>query len=424
MINEIKLENSIAIKLIKIVFIIYFIFILVITSIQLVFEFYHSKNLVISELESIELSTASSLENAIWLLDNQQVENISKGLLKLKIVTGITITDERRHPIISKGHQSNQSGTFSHAFTVTHQDSHYLARVKLYSNNSIVFERMENIIYSFMIAAVIKTLILWLLLFWAIKKNLLTPLTLLLQAIRNLNLSHSNNPQLSLHLHEKNEFKLIEIAFNKMLNMLQSQQREIVQHDQQLVNINASLESTVKKRTEQLEDTNKQLLNLANTDPLTNIHNRRSFFNIGQQLLALAKRNNQSLTVMMCDIDYFKKINDTYGHATGDEILIAFAKNIQALLRDSEVFARIGGEEFAIIVNNSNIRNSLILANRIHKSITTIKVLDEQQKNIHFTISIGLGIAEEHDTTIDNALQRADEKLYHAKENGRNRTSH
>jgi len=136
----------------------------------------------------------------------------------------------------------------------------------------------------------------------------------------------------------------------------------------------------------------------------------------------MAHRAKQPLSIIMCDIDHFKTINDTYSHSIGDLVLVEFAQVVSALLRESEVFARIGGEEFAIIAINSNVESTVSLASRIHASIKNIR-FDDHNVDIQFTVSMGIATCYADDKTINAALQRADERLYHAKDNGRNRTS-
>jgi len=433
LINKIKLEKSITVKLLRIVFGIYFVLVLEITSAQVLFEFYDSKQMISHELKTVELSSVSALKNALWALDSPQIESIAKGMLELKIVKGLTISDEKGHNIISKGVVSNHEGLFFHSFLITYQlpkdiavEPVYLAEVKIFSDNLIVFERIEARLYSFVLSAIVKTTILWLLLFWAFKKYLLTPLGLFEKAAHRISLTKTKNQPISLELKDTNELKLIEIAFNKMLETLDQQKQEIISQEEEIVKIvtqkNEELEQIVDARTRELQISNEKLLTLAHTDPLTGLSNRRYFFELGEKLLAIAHRSKQPLSIIMCDIDHFKIVNDTYGHSAGDLVLVEFSKMVSALLRESEVFARMGGEEFAIIAVNSNVESAVKLATRIHSSLKEIK-LNDHNVDIKFTISMGVAICHEDDKSIDVALQRADERLYHAKENGRNRTS-
>ena len=433
MISKTKLEKSITVKLLRIVFGIYFVLVLGITSAQVLFEFYDSKQMISHELKTVELSSISILKNALWALDSPQIESVAKGMLELKIVKGLTISDEKGNNIISKGVVSNHEGLFFHSFLITYQlpkdiavEPVYLAEVKIFSDNLIVFERIEARLYSFVLSAIIKTTILWLLLFWAFKKYLLTPLGLFEKAARRISLTKAKNQPISLELKDTNELKLIEIAFNEMLETIDQQKQQLINQEKIIVKImtqkNKELEQIVDTRTRELQISNNKLLTLANTDPLTGLNNRRYFFDLGKKLLTMAHRAKQPLSIIMCDIDHFKTINDTYSHSIGDLVLVEFAQVVSALLRESEVFARIGGEEFAIIAINSNVESTVSLASRIHASIKNIR-FDDHNVDIQFTVSMGIATCYADDKTINAALQRADERLYHAKDNGRNRTS-
>ncbi len=158
----------------------------------------------------------------------------------------------------------------------------------------------------------------------------------------------------------------------------------------------------------------------ARTDALTGIHNRRSFFEYGKVMGDQAKRYGQEYTVIMLDIDWFKKINDTYGHSIGDEAIKVTATTISENLRSSDFAGRIGGDEFAILLPTNLPDNVLEFAERLRKSIEAI-VIPVNNTNLTFTASLGIASCEKEDTSIENTLARADEALYQAKAQGRNR---
>lgn len=169
----------------------------------------------------------------------------------------------------------------------------------------------------------------------------------------------------------------------------------------------------------ELEKANEELNNLATKDPLTESYNRRYFFTLAQRETTKAERHIRVLSVLMIDIDHFKKINDTYGHAAGDQSLIELANRCREICRESDIFGRIGGEEFAICCPDTNLDGARILAERIRDAVSDIKV-EQNGNTISFTLSIGvtqLKIGE----SFDEALHRADEFLYLAKNNGRDR---
>ena len=175
------------------------------------------------------------------------------------------------------------------------------------------------------------------------------------------------------------------------------------------------------KQTQALQEAKAQLKEQANRDPLTNMYNRRYFREIGQKIVAMTKRSKESLSLIMIDIDKFKNINDTYGHHIGDEIIKLLAFRVEEIIRESDIAARFGGEEFALILPNTDKNSALKLAQKIRMDMETSSYRYEN-KIINFTVSIGV---DEFDHTQDDnlltTLNRADAALYLAKGSGRNR---
>jgi diguanylate cyclase (GGDEF)-like protein len=174
------------------------------------------------------------------------------------------------------------------------------------------------------------------------------------------------------------------------------------------------------KKELKLQDMMKELQLLASTDPMTKLFNRRYFSKVSQQIIHLAQRDGQDLSVIMLDIDKFKNINDTYGHDIGDSVIINLANQLLNTHRKSDISCRYGGEEFTILLPNTSIESAATVAETIRKNIENLK-LDLQDKTLHFTVSIGVSSLNEGEEDLQKALKRADEALYKAKESGRNR---
>lgn len=167
---------------------------------------------------------------------------------------------------------------------------------------------------------------------------------------------------------------------------------------------------------EQLE---KELKLLANTDPLTGALNRRSFWSVANREINRHKRHHHTLALFVIDIDHFKQINDTHGHLMGDLVIKKVVRTSIAVLREADVVARIGGEEFCILLTETNADDVVNIANRLREKLAAPSI-EIEDFYIKFTVSIGITILKEHDTTLENLLLRADEALYDAKRNGRN----
>ncbi|MGB7403507.1 MAG: diguanylate cyclase, partial [Arcobacter sp.] len=180
-----------------------------------------------------------------------------------------------------------------------------------------------------------------------------------------------------------------------------------------------TLEINVKKRTKELEESKKKLEILANKDFLSGLLNRRPLFEMSNRLISLAKRDNTIISVLLFDIDKFKDINDTYGHKEGDEVIKAFAKTLKKDRRVSDLVARIGGEEFVILLPSTNHKDASIIAEEIRQEVETLQVQIENF-NISFTVSCGVSSLKKEDKNLDDLIARADKRLYMAKNNGRN----
>lgn len=169
----------------------------------------------------------------------------------------------------------------------------------------------------------------------------------------------------------------------------------------------------------QLEESNKNLKELSLKDSLTGLFNRRHLMESLSTLLAASKRYDFPLSVLLLDLDHFKKANDSLGHQVGDKLLATIGRLLSGLVRDCDVAARYGGEEFCVVLSNTNIEGAKFVAERIRTRIET-----ESFEEIPWTITVSIGVAtREGDETPEDFLKAADMKLYESKAAGRNRVS-
>jgi len=199
---------------------------------------------------------------------------------------------------------------------------------------------------------------------------------------------------------------------------IQRLNKKLLEHTKEIQNFNETLEQEVQERTHELSLLNSKLKELANTDELTKIDNRRHFLLLATQYFHMAKRNSMELHMLSLDIDFFKHVNDTYGHAKGDDVLKFFAQSIKEMIRQSDIFGRIGGEEFLICIQNTTIEGARILAEKIRESIERRTASTQNLPAI--TVSIGISSLKKGDQEIFDIIKRSDEALYAAKRNGRN----
>jgi diguanylate cyclase (GGDEF)-like protein len=159
---------------------------------------------------------------------------------------------------------------------------------------------------------------------------------------------------------------------------------------------------------------------LADTDPLTGLLNRRAFRVFGSDAMNYFKRHKRDLGVLVIDIDFFKRVNDTYGHGVGDDVIRTVGETVLALARTIDKVARFGGEEFVVLLRETEKEGPEILAERIRQKIDGALIKHPQHGAIHVTVSIGGAIAAIGDRDIEDVIERADRALYEAKASGRN----
>jgi|JXWO01.1.fsa_nt_gi diguanylate cyclase (GGDEF)-like protein/PAS domain S-box-containing protein len=175
------------------------------------------------------------------------------------------------------------------------------------------------------------------------------------------------------------------------------------------------LDITVRKKLE------KELLYQATTDFLTGIDNRLAFMQKAQEEFSRSERYKRNFTMLLIDIDKFKSVNDQYGHLVGDRVLKEVVKAFKLVLREMDVLARIGGEEFAVIPVESDLMMAQTVAERIQQKVLDVVVEMENTEKIQVSVSIGIAEKKELDLGVDDIFKRADDALYEAKNTGRNR---
>lgn len=162
---------------------------------------------------------------------------------------------------------------------------------------------------------------------------------------------------------------------------------------------------------------------LAVTDPLTHVFNRRHFFDAGEHVFARSHGGQQALSVLLLDIDYFKRVNDQHGHAVGDMVLQAVAQICTDHVGERELLARLGGEEFAILLPETEQEGAVEVAERLRHSVEALCVPAAGSAHIKPTVSIGVASVTSVIRSLDGLLANADLAMYAAKSGGRNRVT-
>ncbi len=182
---------------------------------------------------------------------------------------------------------------------------------------------------------------------------------------------------------------------------------------------NSELEAEIIRR----ESVEEQLKLQAATDPLTQLYNRRQFFDIAEREVSRSERKNRPISIIMLDIDKFKEVNDTYGHLVGDQVLVRLAELCLKNFRKYDIWARYGGEEFVAMLPETDLQQCELVAERLRKLVANTS-MQIGQTALSITVSMGIACMDvDSDLSIDELLDQADKTLYQSKREGRNRVT-
>jgi diguanylate cyclase (GGDEF)-like protein len=171
----------------------------------------------------------------------------------------------------------------------------------------------------------------------------------------------------------------------------------------------------VKRHTQQLA----KMRHLAEIDSLTGVSNRRTFLKLTEEYFDLNEKDSPHVSLLVIDIDDFKTINDTYGHPTGDKVLVEIANTIKLALRKGDYVARLGGEEFVVLLKDTDQEAAAVTAERIRKNVEKLETYNPSN-NVRCTVSIGGATSSSHILSFEELYHRADEAMYKAKSTGKN----
>jgi diguanylate cyclase len=185
-----------------------------------------------------------------------------------------------------------------------------------------------------------------------------------------------------------------------------------------------SLENELQRSTDQVRELRTKLDSVRKeslTDPLTNIANRKAFDDAVRQAIAQREENGEPVSLLLCDIDHFKKFNDSWGHQTGDQVLRLVASCLSENVKGRDTAARYGGEEFAVLLRGTGVEAATRVAEQIRLTVETKKLVKKSTGDVLGTITISIGVAEFGEgEAVEAVVRRADACLYGAKKNGRN----
>lgn len=228
------------------------------------------------------------------------------------------------------------------------------------------------------------------------------------------------------HIHEtytvpfQVRFSITYVAISLIASWIEYHRSRYEQESLQTQEALLKEQENLKKEIQRRVILEEELKKLAQTDTLTSLFNRRHFLALAQQEIIKAVRYEHSLCFAVLDIDFFKRINDTLGHPVGDIVVSTLARHLQHSIRQSDIVARIGGEEFAFLLLHVNEEQARAKMERLCKEISECIIKYGSDKTLSVTVSIGIAMLQAPIQTLDELYMRADQKLYEAKKAGRN----
>lgn len=387
-----------------------------------------------AELAQIEKIYSLTLSRAIWELDRDALSTYVQSALDVpslgKIWVTVSLTNRP-----TEAFQASQPGWTGPGRAPTrHLTLRYapypgatenVGELSLYGSERVLWQRLRGDLATIVIAQLLQSLMLAGLIMLMFNRMVTVHVRRIaahLAGVRPSNLDV--RLQLERGAASEDELSQLVTGVNQLQDSLASHLTQQQQYERELAGHRDRLSQLVDERTAALQSANERLHTLARTDPLTGLPNRRYFDEIKAIEMRRAKRNGQSLALLVCDIDFFKDYNDHYGHPMGDRCLIAVAQALlRCLGRAGDVVARIGGEEFGVLLPGVDAAAAQSVGQRLREAVIAcgIEHLNSASAKV-VTISIGLAVhSSGSDEDFDALFQRADQALYRAKAAGRNR---
>ncbi|MBF0263924.1 MAG: diguanylate cyclase [Gammaproteobacteria bacterium] len=341
-----------------------------------------------SESFEKQLVQTVQIQAAVGVFANNKtiVKDVIQGLLANPNIQWVRISSNDDF-IEEQGKLIENSKLSRYALYSPVDNTEIIGEIHLLSEYTLINQEAKK--YAFNLAGflIIQTLILAIVLLTFVHFKLTSPITQL--SLKMSSIEAGNDVRLEVdEIHKNDEIGLLCQSANQFLE---------------------TAEKAIKKANK-----------LARTDPLTKLNNRRAFFELAQSIEHQAKRYKWPYSLVLIDIDYFKKINDTYGHDIGDNVLVTIAETITVFIREVDIAARMGGEEFMIIMPETSATAAAILADRLRIQFSGLKI-QADNSSISVTASFGIVDCDAEKEGISYYSILADKALYLAKENGRNR---
>ena len=411
-----------------------FVFTLITVGIRSLTAWRDNLKTMTAELLLIDQVFQRTLSKAVWEMDRETLKTQLDSVAQVAPLGRFELRIERegRAPEVFVHQRAAPSGSLrapSLHRTLTYEPypgaSETLGKLTLGGDGQVLWQRLQGEIANIIVTQVIQSLLLAGLIMWMFNRSV----TVHVQHIaRHLGQLSPENLGQTLQLDRPpvhdDELSLLQAGVNSLQDKLSTYLELQQQHEHELAANRDQLVELVDERTSELRTANTRLEELSRSDPLTGLANRRHFDDVKDVEFRRALRAKLPLTVLMCDVDFFKQYNDTYGHAMGDQCLQEIADILRSVFaRAGELVVRVGGEEFAVLLPGSNAASARTSAQQALE-LLAVRAIPHASSSVAPCVSISVGLAQLDPETMDSfdqLLQRADQALYRAKSLGRNR---
>lgn len=387
-----------------------------------------------AELNLIDQVFQRTLSKAIWELDREtlqtQLDSVSRvapvGRVELHIlrpgraaeVLAHRRTEHTTSPLAPSLHRVLTYEPYAGAIE-------NVGTLVLEGDERVLWQRLRREVFSIVVTQVIQSLLLAGLIMWMFNRSVTVHVRHIARHLGDLSPENLHVPlRIARPASRQDELSLLEAGVNDLQGKLTAYLARQRQYERDLADHRDRLADLVDERTTELRMANARLEELSRIDPLTGVANRRYFDELKDLEFRRALRVGQPLSVLMCDVDFFKRYNDTYGHAMGDQCLKEVAGVlVSTFSRAGELVARLGGEEFVVLLPGLDVGSASMAAERLRQALAA-RAVEHVASSVAPYVTLSIGVAQFEPAMMDRfeqLLQRADQALYRAKDQGRDR---
>ena len=397
-----------------------------------VFRWYAEKNRIMDEIERTGQGHAKLIAEAVANLligyDYTNMESLSDRIMKQSDMRKLTIRNAGGKIMVTRETPAGADAASLEFDAPIMFDTNKIGTIEMLVSLERAHRVLDDIFRNIILEQIYFGLSLGLLIYLAASRIIVKPVQRIGQHMTSIMRGDKITSPVRLDIPNRDELGELVNIFNdlnqQVYGMQQRLQEKIDLAGTALMNTNEQLRqrsSELENRSRELEKALALVEKMAETDSLTGLHNRRYFDKTFSSLFHLSQRYNESLCLVLLDVDYFKQINDSHGHGAGDEILQTLGSIFKSCVRETDTVARLGGDEFAFLLYHTDRDNALKVANHCLSSVAS-RHFEFDGVPIKVTLSIGIGIADRKHSlnSIEVLFDAADEALYEAKGRGRN----